>query len=512
MEYFLLYIFKTTICLSVFYVFYKILLANDTFFNFNRLVLLIGIGISLVLPAIDLKLNITSLPLPVLELTTSDKFDPIKYPLGQEIVNPILTPNETVEDKAEDKSSIIKSISLVEIVGTIYLVGFLFNSLFLLLSNYKIHSVIKRSKHVEENGFTYYVSEDNIVPFSWKGKYVVLSKNEEDILPIVTHELAHCMRLHWLDILFVELLLLFHWFNPFVWKLKKELKEVHEFQVDQDVLNIGLDAKEYQLLIVKKAVGASSYAIANSFNHNKIKKRITMMLKQKSSNWNKTKVLLFVPVVTTAIILFSCSSNDDNSKDKGLEIIVNSEIAISTDRDSISIRQPKDTIYHRPMLDKDINKIYTYGVTLDPIYKIKKLHEGEDFIAAEGTPIYAIENGVVVEAVASRSSYGNFVKISHGNDVETLYAHNKENLVKEGDKVVKGQEIALVGSTGKSTGNHLHFETRKNGKAFNPSWLMDRDGKVVTINRITEEYLKERQLWEKKSSNENTRQAISTMD
>ena len=94
-------------------------------------------------------------------------------------------------------------------------------------------------------------------------------------------------------------------------------------------------------------------------------------------------------------------------------------------------------------------------------------HRGLDMAIGYGTPIYAADGGTVVVA-GWHSSYGNYVKINHGNGYETLYAHCSSLLVKAGDKVYKGEEIAKVGSTGNSTGNHLHFEVFKNGALVNP--------------------------------------------
>lgn len=97
-----------------------------------------------------------------------------------------------------------------------------------------------------------------------------------------------------------------------------------------------------------------------------------------------------------------------------------------------------------------------------------RLHKGIDIGAEGGTPITASEGGTVVYSQYNDHGYGNLVKVSHGNGIETWYAHCSELLVAEGDAVEKGEEIALVGSTGNSTGNHLHFEVRVNGEAVNP--------------------------------------------
>ena len=103
----------------------------------------------------------------------------------------------------------------------------------------------------------------------------------------------------------METTLLLQWFNPTVWLLKRELRDIHEYQADKGVLSQGIDATKYQLLLVKKAVGSSLYTLANSFNHSKIKKRITMMLKKKSNNWARLKLALLVPVGLAALSAFA---------------------------------------------------------------------------------------------------------------------------------------------------------------------------------------------------------------
>jgi murein DD-endopeptidase MepM/ murein hydrolase activator NlpD len=108
-----------------------------------------------------------------------------------------------------------------------------------------------------------------------------------------------------------------------------------------------------------------------------------------------------------------------------------------------------------------------YGYRIHPIYNTKKLHAGLDIAAPYGSSVLAAEAGTVTTATYS-SGYGNYVIISHGNGIATLYGHNSSLLVKAGDKVTRGQVIAKVGSTGASTGNHCHFEVRVNGSTTNP--------------------------------------------
>lgn len=122
-----------------------------------------------------------------------------------------------------------------------------------------------------------------------------------------------------------------------------------------------------------------------------------------------------------------------------------------------------------PSSEPIMDVVYTsnFGWRVDPFTGKRAMHEGVDFMAEAGTAILASANGVVVYA-DTHPEYGNMVEIDHGNDIVTRYAHASKLLVKVGQVVRRGDKIAEVGSTGRSTGNHLHFEVRYKGMAQNP--------------------------------------------
>ncbi len=122
----------------------------------------------------------------------------------------------------------------------------------------------------------------------------------------------------------------------------------------------------------------------------------------------------------------------------------------------------------QPLSGKDIKRFASgFGYRIHPIYKTRKMHEGVDITAKTGTKIYATGDGVIDLAKYGRG-YGKMVKIDHGYSYQTLYGHMSMILVKEGQKVKRGDVIGLVGNTGTSTGSHLHYEVRKNGQPVNP--------------------------------------------
>lgn len=285
----LLYILKSTICLILFYLGFKALLSNDTFFRFNRWVLLVGIATCMLLPAIKIQ---TSEPLliqqPIIHLE--------KMIAGEETVVTYLSDNNPEVDMIPVVTP-AKMIDWGQIIALLYWAGFIFCLMTTLLSFRKMFVLIRSGRKLQQGRYTLILVPSCVSPFSW-GRYIILSEEDYEKHPdeILTHEMMHLKSHHSIDLLFMECILWLHWFNPAIWLLKRELKDIHEYQADKGLLTQGVNATKYQLLLVKKAVGSSLYTLANSFNHSKIKKRITMMLKGKSNNWARLKLLLLVPV------------------------------------------------------------------------------------------------------------------------------------------------------------------------------------------------------------------------
>jgi murein DD-endopeptidase MepM/ murein hydrolase activator NlpD len=130
----------------------------------------------------------------------------------------------------------------------------------------------------------------------------------------------------------------------------------------------------------------------------------------------------------------------------------------------------------QPVSNKDLNHIASgFGYRIDPVYKVTKMHAGLDFAAPIGTPIYATANGTVKEADFNEGGYGNHVVINHGYGYETLYGHMVRIKARVGKKVKRGEVIGWVGSTGKSTGPHCHYEVHKNGTPVDPVYFFYND-------------------------------------
>lgn len=144
------------------------------------------------------------------------------------------------------------------------------------------------------------------------------------------------------------------------------------------------------------------------------------------------------------------------------------------------VRNKEQLLSHTPAIqpvsNKDLNRIASgFGYRIDPVYKTTKLHAGLDFAAPQGTPIYATADGTVTLAGNSGDGYGNHVIINHGYGYETLYGHMVRVKASTGKLVKRGEIIGYVGSTGKSTGPHCHYEVHKNGNKIDPIYFFYND-------------------------------------
>ena len=296
---FLVYILKSAACLAVFYLFYKLLMSRDTFHRFNRFALLGLLVLSSLLPLVEASVNSpaavqeTMLTLEQLLLLADIQ------PEGESMA--AATPSATV--------LWLRAALLV------YLTGIVFFIVRNLCSLARLGRLIRQGKREaldsylpdrKEKNVRLVVHDYDIAPFSWMHWIVIARKDlEENGREILIHELAHIRNRHSWDLLLADLCIFVQWFNPAAWLLKQELQNIHEYEADETVLREGVNARNYQMLLIKKAVGTRLYSMANSFNHSSLKKRITMMLKEKSNPWARAKYLYILPLAALAVTAFA---------------------------------------------------------------------------------------------------------------------------------------------------------------------------------------------------------------
>ena len=275
---FLIYQGKAAIALAVFYMFYRLLLSKETFHRFNRIVLLSTAGLSFVLPLCVITFN-------------------------EVVVVPAMkASSETIVAEVAETVAMVPEASAPiwpVVLCSLFVLGALAVLVHVAVSIIGIRRIISNgSRQTLESGETLIITETDTAPFSWM-KYIVISREDyqSGYSHILTHEKAHIALRHSWDILFVDMITALQWFNPAIWMLKADLRALHEFEADDAVLRSGANIKEYQYLLIRKAVSKSGYSVANSFNHSTLKARITMMLNQKSSRMSAWKALYVIPLV-----------------------------------------------------------------------------------------------------------------------------------------------------------------------------------------------------------------------
>ena len=275
---FLLYDGKVALALLVFYLFYRFLLKKETFHRFNRVVLVGTAVLSFLLPLCIITIH---KPIEAAPVVPEPTIVATELP-AQELV-PLLEPAVPWWPTA---------------LTLLFWAGVAFVLAKVTLSILSIVRIIRQGRLVrEEDGCKIIVTERDIDPFSWM-KFIVLSGKDWEAPheSILAHEKAHIGLGHSLEVLLVDVLSALQWFNPAIWMLRADLQELHEYEADDAVLRAGTNIKEYQYLLIRKAVSKSGYSVANSFNHSILKNRITMMSKSKSPLSRGLRVLYLIPL------------------------------------------------------------------------------------------------------------------------------------------------------------------------------------------------------------------------
>jgi len=212
----------------------------------------------------------------------------------------------------------------------------------------RLINVIRSGKKIEKDGYTLVITDnEKFAPFSWM-RYIVISDKDynNSCSAITAHELKHVDSRHWIDLLIAQIVCIINWFNPVAWLMREELMLIHEYQADMAVIDNGHDPQEYQMLLIKKAVGSRFPSLANSLNHSKLKKRITMMYKEKSGAGRKFKALALVPMFALALGVAAVPAVR-----AAVSTISNSEISVGKDSKNL----PEDKILDSSLKVTNIN-------------------------------------------------------------------------------------------------------------------------------------------------------------
>lgn len=275
------YSLVSALVLTLMYLVYKWILSGENQHGYNRAVLLGIYAISLAAP----------LFIPALSHMMAG---------GPGESGTVAVGMPTVEFSAADSAT---SSVLATVLTVIYFSGVFAVAVATCYSALRLNNIIRNGEHYDSEGFTLVVHEaSGLAPFSWRN-YIVINRKDfaESGNLILVHETMHIKARHWVDLMVAQAVAAFQWYNPTAWLMREELKTVHEYQADEAVMLSGTDMKQYQMLLIKKAVGGRFQSLANSLNHSNLKKRITMMYKSKSPVGRRLRVLALAPAALVAV-------------------------------------------------------------------------------------------------------------------------------------------------------------------------------------------------------------------
>lgn len=302
MESLLYYLLRASISMALLYGFYKLFLGKNTFHAINRFVLIAIALLTVLLPLCRFNF------IPDLgRVTISD------YPSWDLSDIPV-----------SEFSSMTATQQLFpwrELLFVVFVVGFLIALVRYLIGFFQIIGIIRNShKEKMNDGSTLCLSVKDIAPFSWMNYVVLHGKGvPEENRTIIQHEQAHIHLKHSFDMLFIDLFTSYFWFNPFSWLLRREIQSVHEYQADAQVLNEGVEIKQYQLLLIRKCVGEQKFALANNFLQRDLHKRIQMMMKKSSERQMKWRYTAALPLLFLVMVALSVPKLNASIPDKAIE-------------------------------------------------------------------------------------------------------------------------------------------------------------------------------------------------
>ena len=285
---FLAYDLKVAILIAVFYMFYRLLLSRETFHRVNRVVLLATAVASFVLPLCVITFHQTVM----VEYTEA---------------NVELGPLTMVVENTEPQTPLWQTM-----VIAVFFIGMTATLAYTIQSVVRVWWLIRHSKQYKQaDGTVICVAKGDVSPFSWM-HYIVLSQSDYEAqnASILAHERGHIRRHHSMDLILVDTLTALQWFNPAMWMLRQDLRAIHEYEADAAVLSQGINMRQYQYLLIQKAVSHCGYSVANGISHSTLKNRINMMLHKNSSRTSLLKLFVMAPIVGVTLALNAETVND----------------------------------------------------------------------------------------------------------------------------------------------------------------------------------------------------------
>ncbi len=332
MTLFLTYELRVAVLIATFYIFWRLLTAKETWHRLNRIVLLSTAVASFVLP------------LCVITIHKTVEVDPIPMEAIDETMLPETTaiqPEATISPATVTPEQ-EQHFDWQLLLAVIYIIGVAVVLSKMLLSIWRLHKMALESEiHPLSDGRQIAINEEAKTPFSWwKTVFLNHKDYEEGTTALLTHELGHIRLHHSVDVLLVELLTALQWFNPTMWMLRADLRTIHEYEADQQVLSHGFNDIQYLHLLIRKAASQSGYSLANGFINSTLKKRINMITKPKSSRRQWLRFAYLLPIIAISLYA-SCETKVDYKTKEESAIILTQKDG----REGLSVKVPVGAFY-----------------------------------------------------------------------------------------------------------------------------------------------------------------------
>ena len=429
---FIIYLGQSALCLAALYLIYKVAMSHETLHYFNRVLLLGSVLLSALLPLCRVKIV--------------KEYDPAPTLASIEIDDMVVA---DIADVALgiDYVSLLKDLAVM-----VFFVGVAFMLVRMAVGIYSVWRLIHSGQmSVIEEDVTLTVVDNLSSPFSWFGHIVASQSDVQQFRGmILAHELAHIRLRHSWDVMFVDVALCLWWFNPAMWLLRRELQSLHEYQADDAVLNGGVDAKSYQMLLIKRAAGARLHSVANCLNHSNLNNRITMMCKKNSSRWAATKALLVVPMVAVAMGAFATT------------VYVPREVQDKVTENSVNLQDEEKP---KPIVIID-GKVVAYEEMskIDPNtigdMSVLKDKSAKEVVAELGLNVSEedVKNGAIVITLKKE---GNTAVLDNATEDKVIVFADGQS---QGESKTQSSTISILGNNDNTKMTTVQFNTQGEGK------------------------------------------------
>ncbi len=318
----LLFLGKAALLTFVFVLMYRLLLRRETFHGLKRGALMLSLVLSYVLPMTVITVHRDVRKSPAAQTVTASQ--PVAAPINQiQPFSPAVETSAPVQAVSATESAAIQvpsvhkdyTATLLQILLAAYLAGLILMLILRIRSILKVSAIVRGGETVERgNGYRIVVTDKNVSPFSWLGTIVLREKDYAGIdSNVLKHEKAHIIHGHPLELMLVDFMSLFQWFNPAVWVLRRDLCLVHEQQADADVLNSLSDARPYQFMLLSQSQGGLAFNIVASFNGNGVESRIDMMNRKRSGRRQMLRFFYLPLVMCISLALTANVAYDMNT-------------------------------------------------------------------------------------------------------------------------------------------------------------------------------------------------------